>query len=405
MSTTHCPASEAEAAGIIRDACQARRPLAIEGGGTRTGIGRPVQASATLTSRALTGIVEYNPAEMVITLAAGTPLDEVEQALAQSGQRFAFEPADYRALMGSAGEPTAGALAAANISGPRRFVAGAARDGLLGVRFVNGEGEVIRNGGKVMKNVTGLDLVKLMAGSWGTLGFLTQVTFKVQPVPETEMTLALRGLLDEDAVNALAHAMATSAEVSGAAHLPELVAQRVLDGALGSAPATLRRLEGFANSVRIRADKLKALLGRMGEIEEIEAEQSRALWKDVRDVTPFAGGGEDKPVWRISMKPSQAHHAVMALRMEAGASAFYDWQGGLAWVQMEGLDPQDDTVRAAVARFGGGHATLMRASAAVRATIPVFQPLSPAVAALSGRIKDTFDPAGILNPGRMAAGA
>lgn len=405
MTTTHCPASEAEAAEIIREACQARTPLAIEGGATRAGIGRPVQASATLSSRALTGIAEYNPAEMVITLAAGTPLDEVETALGEAGQRFAFEPADYRALLGSGGTPTAGALAAANISGPRRFVAGAARDGLLGVRFVNGQGEVIRNGGKVMKNVTGLDLVKLMAGSWGTLGFLTQVTFKVQPVPETEMTLALRGLLDADAVNALAHAMATSAEVSGAAHLPELVAGTVLDGALGSAPATLLRLEGFEKSVRIRAGKLKALLGGMGEIEDIGAEQSRALWKDVRDVAPFAGGGEDKPVWRISMKPSQARNAVMALRMEAGASAFYDWQGGLAWVQMEGIDPQDDTVRAAVARFGGGHATLMRASAAVRATIPVFQPLSPAVAALSRRVKDTFDPAGILNPGRMAAGA
>ena len=405
MTTTHRPASEAAAAAIIREAHDARTPLAIEGGGTRAGIGRAVQAAATLSSSGLAGIAEYNPAEMVMTLAAGTPLADVDEALARAGQRFAFEPADYRALLGSDGEPTAGALAAANISGPRRFVAGAARDGLLGVRFVNGTGEVIRNGGKVMKNVTGLDLVKLMAGSWGTLGFLTQVTFKVQPVPETELTLALRGLLDEDAVNALAHAMATSADVSGAAHLPELVAGRVLDGALGSSPATLLRLEGFEKSVRIRADKLKDLLGGMGEIEEIGAGRSRDLWKDVRDVAPFAGGGENKPVWRISMKPSQAHHAVMALRMQAGASAFYDWQGGLAWVQMEGIDPQDDTVRAAVARFGGGHATLMRASAAVRATIPVFQPLSPAVAALSKRVKDTFDPAGILNPGRMAAGA
>ncbi|PHP66235.1 glycolate oxidase subunit GlcE [Zhengella mangrovi] len=405
MTTIHRPQDENEAAGIIRAAWETRAPLAIEGGGTRAGIGRPLQAAATLSSTGLNGIIEYNPAEMVITVAAGTPVATVETALAEAGQRFAFEPADYRALLGSTGEPTVGALAAANISGPRRFVAGAARDSLLGVRFVNGQGEIVRNGGKVMKNVTGLDLVKLMAGSWGTLGFLTQVTFKVQPVPESRMTLAIRGLLEEDAVNALAHAMATSADVSGAAHLPELVADKVLDGRLGSAPATLLRLEGFETSIRIRAERLKALLGSLGEIEEIGAERSAALWTQVRDLAPFAGGQEDKPVWRISMKPSEAHKAVMALRMQVGATAFYDWQGGLVWLRLETGDPEDQAVRAAVARFGGGHATLVRASGPVRASIPVFQPQSRAVAALSRRVKETFDPAGILNPGRMAAEA
>jgi len=400
MTTIHSPQDENEAAGIIRAAWETRAPLAIEGGGTRAGIGRPLQAAATLSSTGLNGITEYNPAEMVITVAAGTPVATVETALAEAGQRFAFEPADYRALLGSTGEPTVGALAAANISGPRRFVAGAARDSLLGVRFVNGQGEIVRNGGKVMKNVTGLDLVKLMAGSWGTLGFLTQVTFKVQPVPESRMTLAIRGLLEEDAVNALAHAMATSADVSGAAHLPELVADMVLDGRLGSAPATLLRLEGFETSIRIRAERLKALLGSLGEIEEIGAERSATLWTQVRDLAPFAGGQEDKPVWRISMKPSEAHKAVMALRMQVGATAFYDWQGGLAWLRME-AGAEAHAVRTAIRACGGGHATLVRADTATRGAVEPFEPLSKPVAALQTRVKAAFDPAGILNPGRM----
>ncbi|MCC0032535.1 MAG: glycolate oxidase subunit GlcE [Brucellaceae bacterium] len=403
MTDRLTPATEAEAAAIIAEAFAASEPLAICGGNSRAGLGRPVQAARTLSAAALSGITEYNPGEMVLTAKAGTPLAEIEEALAQNRQRLVFEPMDHRALFGSSGEPTIGAVAAANISGPRRFVAGAARDSLLGVRFVNGRGEVIRNGGKVMKNVTGLDLVKLMAGSFGTLGFLTEVTFKVQPVPETEVTLALRGLLDDAAAQAMAHAMATSFEVSGAAHLPELVAKGVAGGALGSGAATLFRIEGFADSVAIRASRLKALLAPLGAIDELDAAQSAAVWQDVRDVKPFADGTQ-KPVWRISMKPADAHEAVMALRMQAGASAFYDWQGGLVWLRMEAGEAEDGLVRAAVKAHGGGHATLARADESTRAAVPVFQPDPAPVAELARRVKMKFDPKGILNPGRMAAG-
>ena len=403
MSHRLTPSSEAEAADLVRAAYDAGEPLALCGGNTRSGLGRPVQAARSLSSSAISGITEYNPGEMVMTAKAGTPLAEVEAALAAARQRLVFEPMDHRALLGSTGEPTIGAVAAANISGPRRFVAGAARDSLLGVRFVNGQGEIIRNGGKVMKNVTGLDLVKLMAGSFGTLGFLTEVTFKVQPVPQTEMTLALRGLLDDAAAQAMAHAMATSFEVSGAAHLPELVAKSVIDGALGSEPATLLRLEGFADSIAIRSPRLKALLTPLGRIDELEAAQSVRLWQDIREVRPFADG-TNKPVWRISMKPGDAHAMVMALRMQAGASAFYDWQGGLAWLRMEAGDAEAEMVRAAVKSHGGGHATLVRADEATRAAIPVFQPEPAPVAELSRRVKGKLDPKGILNPGRMVAG-
>lgn len=393
------PASEDEAARAIRAAHDASTPLEIVGGGTKRGIGRPVNAAITLSSRDLSGITAYNPAEMVMSARAGTPLSEIEAALSANRQRLAFEPPDHRRLLASEGDPTIGAVAAANLSGPRRIVAGAARDALLGIRLVNGAGDIISSGGRVMKNVTGLDLVKLLAGSWGTLGFLTEVTFKVLPVPETEATLAVRGLHDDAASNVMAHAMATSAEVSGAAHLPEPVAGMVGDGRIGSQPATLLRLEGFADSVRIRTGKLKSLLAGAGELQMLDEPTSRAVWRDIRDVTPFAGR-DARPVWRISVKPSAGHELALALRREAPATAFFDWQGGLVWARLE-RDPDGEIVRRVVRSHGGGHATLWRASPAqLGATMP-FEPLASPLAALQARVKAAFDPKGILNPGRL----
>lgn len=392
--TALVPASEAEAAALIRDAAARGAAVEIVGGGTKRAVGRPVDASVMLSTVGLTGVVAYNPAEMVMTVRAGTPIAAVEAALGDNSQRLAFEPPDFRALLGSSGEPTIGAVAAANLSGPRRLVAGAARDSLLGVRFVNGVGEILSSGGRVMKNVTGLDLVKLLAGSWGTLALLTEVIFKVQPAPETEATLAIRGLLDDAAANAMAHGMATSAEVSGAAHLPEPLAKSVAGGALGGDPATLLRVEGFAESVSIRIDKLKSRLAGAGEFEVIAAETSRVLWRDIRDCAPFADGS-GKPVWRVSLKPSAGHTFALSLRREALASVFYDWQGGLVWARMEG-DADAETVRRLVRAHGGGHATLWRGHDA-----HPFEPRPPALAALSARVKAAFDPKGVFNPGRM----
>jgi glycolate oxidase FAD binding subunit len=397
--TIAAPASEREVADTIRGAHDASTPVEIVGGGTKRGIGRLVNAGLTLSTRGLAGITSYNPAEMVMTARAGTPLAEIEAALGANRQRLAFEPPDHRGMLASEGKPTIGAVAAANLSGPRRIVAGAARDSLLGIRMVNGEGELVSSGGRVMKNVTGLDLVKLVAGSWGTLGVLTEVTFKVLPVPETEATVAVRGLHDDAASNVMAHAMATSAEVSGAAHLPEPVAGMVGGGSIGSEPATLLRLEGFVDSVRIRAEKLKSLLAGAGDLQMLDEPASRAVWRDIRDVTPFAGR-DARPVWRISVKPSAGHELALALRREAPATAFFDWQGGLVWARLEG-DPDGKTVRGLVRAHGGGHATLWRASPAQRAATMPFEPLAPALAALSARIKAAFDPKGILNPGRL----
>lgn len=394
MTAALAPASEAEACAAVAEAVASRTPLAVEGGGTKRALGRPAQTGRTLSASALSGISLYESAELVIGARAGTPVAEVEHALAEKDQQLAFEPADYRALLGSAGEPTIGAVAAANISGPRRIQAGAARDSLTGLRFVNGRGEAIKSGGRVMKNVTGLDLARLQAGAWGTLGFLTEVTFKVLPKPERAATLVLRGLDEHAAAAAMSAALASPYDVTGAAHSP---------GTLGGGPQTLIRLEGFSYSVDYRAGELRRLF-RRHDIDLLEGETSAALWRKVRDVLPFAAAASDEAVWRISTAPTRGHAFTAALSRELPSRWYYDWGGGLVWLACpaEG-DAAAALIRGTLAEFGG-HATLVRAPAEVRAAVDVFQPLTAPLRKLTAGIKAAVDPVGIFNPGRMHAG-
>ncbi len=400
--TTFAPTTAAETLSAIQWALSEEAPLEIIGHGSKRGIGRPLQTEHTLDLSKLTGVTLYEPAELVLSARAGTPLAQIEKLLADNGQQLAFEPMDYGPLFGhQPRQGTIGGVLAANLSGPRRLKAGAARDHVLGIHAVSGRGEAFKSGGRVVKNVTGYDLSKGLAGSWGTLAVVTDVTFKVLPVAETETTLGVRGLYDEQAAAAMALAMGSSAEVSSAAHLPYPAVARVAGGRFGSDAATLLRVEGFAPSVFARLDMLKALLRNAGPLEEIAGEKSKALWQEVRDCSPFAGDDE-RPVWRVSMAPAECHGMVMSLRRQTAVDAFYDWQGGLAWLRMESGEPEANLVRALVGKHGGGHATLVRASTADRAAMPVFQPQPPALAALSARLKEQFDPKAILNPGRMA---
>jgi glycolate oxidase FAD binding subunit len=403
--TTFTPSTSAEILSTVQWAAAEDAPLEVLGHGSKRGIGRPLQTAHTLDLSKLSGVTLYEPAELVLSARAGTPLADIEQLLAENGQQFAFEPMDYGPLLGGdPGRGTAGGVLAANLSGPRRLKAGAARDHILGINVVSGRGEVFKSGGRVVKNVTGYDMSKLMANSWGTLAVFTDVTFKVLPAAETEVTLAIRGLLDDAAAAAMALALGSSAEVSSAAHLPERIAARVAGGALGGDAATLLRVEGFGPSVAYRISTLQALLGDAGPLQEIAGEASREIWRDVRDCRPFADGSV-KPVWRVSMAPSQAHHMVMALRRQAAVDAFYDWQGGLVWLSTREDDPEAEVLRGLIRQFGGGHATLVRASVSHRAALPVFEPQPPHLAALSARLKAEFDPKQILNPGRMAPGS
>jgi glycolate oxidase FAD binding subunit len=314
-----------------------------------------------------------------------------------------FEPIDYGPLLGGeANRGTLGGVIAGNLSGPRRIKSGAARDHFLGVTAVTGRGETIRSGGRVVKNVTGYDLCKLFAGSWGTLAAMTDITVKVLPKAETEATVVIAGLDDARACAAMAAAMGSSCDVSGAAHLPDHIAAW-FDGVPKSQPSTVLRLEGFAPSVAHRKEALATQMKSFGAVSIVEERNSRALWHDIRNVKPFAvDTALARPLWRISVAPSRGHQ--IALAITPAAQMFYDWAGGLIWVAMPfASEPDAAAIRRAVAAVGG-HATLVRAPTAVRAAVDVFAPEESASLALAKRVKESFDPKGVLNPGRMWAG-
>ena len=390
------PTSAAEVASVIRWAAAEAQPLELRGGGSKRGLGRPLQVEHTLALDGLAGIVDYEPAELVLTAAAGTPLAEVESTVLARGQMLAFEPPDWGHLLDSRDcVPTLGGAVACNLAGPRRIKAGAARDHLLGFEAVNGRGEVFRAGGKVVKNVTGYDMCKLVAGSHGTLVALTELSIKVLPRPETARTIVAFGLDDAAAVVAMAAALNSPHEVSGAAHLPHDLAVAVGFGAA----ATLLRVEGFPPSVAHRCEAVRGLLG--ADTEERDDAATALLWRMLANVDLLAEP-RGRPVWRISVPPAAGATVAKAL---AAAALFYDWGGGLIWAAMpESLsDGGAAAVRRAVAPHEG-HATLVRGAAGLRASVDVFQPLDGPLAALSARVKSGFDPLGILNPGRMTAG-
>jgi glycolate oxidase FAD binding subunit len=387
----------------LRWAVAEEKPLELVGQGSKRNIGRPSQTDLTLDLSGLTGVTLYEPEELVLSAKAGTPIAEIEALVDKNSQQLAFEPADYGALFGQpTGHGTLGGVVAANLSGPRRIKAGAARDHVLGVTAVTGRAETIKTGGRVVKNVTGYDLCKVLSGSWGTLAAMTEITVKVLPKPETEATVLVEGLTDARACEAMAAATGTSADVSGAAHLPDHVASW-FSGLPKAEAATVFRLEGVAPSVAHRREHLAAHLKDFGPVTILDEAASRMLWRDVRDVKPFAApAARHRPLWRISTAPAQGHRLVDLIT--PAAQMVYDWAGGLVWVAMPYEDePDAASVRTAVAEIGG-HATLIRAPAAVRAAVEVFQPEEAGVRALSRRVKESFDPRGVLNPGRMWAG-
>lgn len=362
------PQTEAELAEVITNATG---PVCISGGGGR---GLAV-AGDVLSTQGLTGVELYEPGALTLVVQAGTPVAEIETLLASENQRLAFEPMDHRGLLGGDAVPTIGGVIAANVSGPRRIQTGAARDHLLGVRLVDGSGQIIKNGGRVMKNVTGYDLVKLMCGAHGTLGVLSEVSLKVLPVAEASITVAVAGVDLSGAVGAMSAALGSPYDVTGAAYDPQK-------------QAALIRVEGFAASASYRAERLEAELRRFGETAIVE--DCDDLWRNIRDVGAFHGRAGD--VWRISIKPSDA--VALAPQLLAEALQF-DWGGGLIWA----LVPEGTDLRARISL--PGHATLVRASAATRARLGVFQPQPAPLAALSAGLRQQFDPRGILNAGLM----
>ncbi|MCK1366342.1 FAD-binding protein [Bradyrhizobium sp. 62] len=396
---------------VVRAAIANEQPLEIIGHGSKRGIGHAMATNAVLDVSALNAITAYEPNELIVTLQAGAPLADVLSLIDAKNQQFAFEPMNTAPLLGTPALGTIGGMIASGLAGPRRIKAGGARDHLLGAHAVSGFGDSFKTGGKVVKNVTGYDLCKLLAGSWGTLSVMTEVTLKVMPKPEAERTLLLRGLDDAAANKAMTAALGSPFDVSGAAHLPTSAFRTKIEG-LGaiagqSEALTVLRLEGITASTAHRAGSLRELLAPFGTATLVEDTVSAALWTTIRDVLPFAADGTlgAWPVWRIVCPPASGAALGTLLARETGGDVIYDWGGGLIWAA---LPPKPDAHATAVrerVNAAGGHATLIRAAEDIRRAIDVFHPQAPGLAALSERVRASFDPKTILNRGRLTRDA
>ena len=404
--TTHLkPADAAQTLEAVRWAISEESPLELVGHGTKRALGRPFQATHTLDLSDLTGVTLYEPEELVLSARAGTPLAELEALLAENRQQFAFEPTDFGPLLGGeAGLQTIGGVVSCNLAGPRRVKAGAARDHFLGCQAVSGRGEAFKAGGRVVKNVTGYDLPKLIAGAYGTLAVLTEVTLKVLPAPEHTRTVLIRGLDDATAIRVMALALQSPYEVAGAAHVPAVLTGGFGVDELGSGAVTAIRLEGFGPSIEYRAGKFREMFHDFGNVEFLERDPSLAFWAAARDVKPFVSQPE-RLVWRLSLPPADGARVAADIASKLPSQAYFDWGGGLVWLAVDPTVERagQDVIRAAV-RLGGGHATLIRAPDTVRASADVFHPQAAPLAALTERVKESQDPKRIFNPGRMYAG-
>ena len=331
------------------------RPLRIRGGGTKDWYGQRFEGDV-LDTREYTGIVDYEPTELVITARCGTPLAEIEAALAERGQMLAFEPPYF-----GPGATLGGAIAS-GLSGPRRANSGAVRDFVLGCKLLDGKGDVLSFGGQVMKNVAGYDVSRLLAGSLGTLGLLLEVSVKVLPRAPREATLVFEGVAEVDAIRRLNEWAGQPLPVSASCWHDGVLALR-LSGANAAVDAAIRSLGG-----------------------DVMPDCAR-FWTSLREQEHafFAG---DMPVWRLSV-PSTVGAIVL------GSPQLIEWGGAQRWLRA----PADaaERIRATV-RACGGHATLFRGG---DKSVGVFQPLAPAIARIHERLKAGFDPAGIFNPGRM----
>lgn len=411
MSDTLKPETEDQLLDAITWAVSEKTPLEVVAGGTKRAFGRPMQTAATLDMSAMSAIRTYEPEELFITTEAGAAMADVTAALDDAGQQLSFEPPDLGPLLGAdADRDTIGGIVATNLAGPRRIKEGAARDHVLGFHAVSGRGEIFKSGGTVVKNVTGFDLSKMMAGSFGTLAVLSDVTLKVLPQPEKTRTLLVRwradGVYDHGAMKVMSRALGSAHDVSAAAHLPAAAAgvSGVDYVSQSGGGVTALRLEGPAPSVTHRAEMLRGELKDFGEVEELHTTNSRTFWREVRDVQPFVGRDDLPYVWRLSVPPADGSRIALFILETLKGEVFYDWGGGQIWLALAPVvNAGAEVVRSALAATGG-HATLIRAPADIRGEVPVFQPQSAAEATIAAKIKEGFDPEGVLNPGRMYPG-
>jgi glycolate oxidase FAD binding subunit len=366
---------------FVRAARADRSPFEIVSGGTRRSVGRPVGDLPMLDVSGLSGVIKYEPGELILTAAPATPLAEINAVLGEKNQRLGFDPADWSRLLGSNGVATLAGAASCDASGSGRLRHGGARDSLLGFQGVNGMGESIRAGGKVVKNVTGFDLPKLVCGAHGTLTVLTEMTFRVFPKPQHAVTLCIADATPEIGFAALRKIAHSALEPAGLAYLPASMMNDVGQG------AALIKLEGAAQPLEEKIALAHGLLGNAAT--RIDADPFTAIGCGEK----FADIAGD--IWRIFVAPSDAPRVAKELNAKHWLG---DWAGGLLWLVAA---PSDAARIRAIAQAANGQAMLLRASAESRAAHGLFAAQPPALAALNGAVKAAFDPLSLFNPGRL----
>ena len=401
-----CPGDVKQLRDLVQTSLASKSSLLVKGTGSKDGWGHPDGNGQKVQISGISGITLYEPEELVMTAAAGTPIRHIKKRLDENGQQLAFEPPDIaRLYSASKGTGTLGGVIACNLAGPRRIQAGAARDHFLGFEAVSGRGEIFKSGGRVVKNVTGFDLSKLLAGSYGTLAIMTSITIKVLPKPEKTRSILVYGLNHQDAIAAMTTSLHSPHEVNAAAHIPEYLSGKSTVGYVnGSGKAvTVVRVQGPAPSVEARCAALLKLINRFGDVEELHSKNSGILWEEIADVADLIDDS-NKIVWRLSVPPAAGANIANTIKEFSDAEIYFDWGGGLIWV---GLSPGDGVLAKEIRSLladSGGHATLMRASDDIRRITPVFHPQTSEVAVLTMKLKENFDPQGIINPGRMYTG-
>jgi glycolate oxidase FAD binding subunit len=375
-------------AEILHEANRSRQRCEILGGGTKRSLGSPVEADFQLDLSAFVGLEMYEAEELVLRVRAGTPVSHLRQVLGEKNQQLVFEPPQYAALFGSpTSEDTIGGIVACNLSGPRRILSGSVRDAVLGIEGVNGRGEIFKGGGRTVKNVTGYDIPRLLTGSYGVLAVITSITLKIHPAPAYETTLLLTGLSDGPAIKALAGALKMPLDVSAAVHL----------SGRGSDSITAMRLEGFSGSVAARERELRRYLEELGAITSIAGEESATFWRRQRDLSDFASDPE-ACVWRVLVPITKAAQIVAGIEGEV----LYDWGASRIFIKtsVERARRQANVLRS-LAGEAGGSACLLKAPAALRLEVGTFQPRPATYQDLAERVRTSFDPNSVLNPGKL----
>lgn len=408
MESTH-PTNIEDLQATIRSAAENKNQLRILGMDSKRswasawGVhGSDINDFCSLDMSGFRGIDLYEPEELVLRAGAGTPIAEIQARLEEQGQEFVFEPPDIAPLYGGAsGGGTLGGVVACNLSGSRRVSKGAARDSVLGIEAVSGRGELFRSGGRVMKNVTGYDLPKLLTGSQGTLAAMTRITLKVLPACETSVTLIFSDLAPKAALATMTAALSSPYDVSAAAFVPIAVAVHAPENCNSSRSVTALRLEGARESLMPRVETLRELLAEHGVSSMLQDGDSRSFWSFINNATFFAAPERrENMLWRLFLPPNRAHHVDELAQALGDMPYVLDWGGGLAWLGMPHRKEGLRSLCQRVADFAGAHngfGILIRAPREFHGVFGGFASLGAAETALMKQVRAAFDPNSILS--------